>query len=465
MADARLLRTSVEITAPAPVDGKGIFTTTGKTVQFPGFLLAYVEGSDDPSAEIADQEVILPPLAAGDTLEPTSTEPKGHETSPPPRYNEASLVKKLEAEGIGRPSTYASIIDTIQRRGYVIHHGKALVPTFTAFAVTKLLEGHFADYVDTQFTARMEQKLDDIAEGSLDWKSHLRDFYFGNGGGIPGLETRINDAGPNIDYPAITVADHPESGLPIVVKIGRYGPYLQYEDENGERQMASVPDEMPPADLSAQYAIDILKRASKGDNLIGYEPNQDLPVYLAHGRFGPYVQLGETPARGSGEPKPKRASLPKGTNEEDVTIELALRWLSLPRDLGADPVSGEEVIATSGRYGPYIKRGTDTRSIGAQEDIYEITLDRALEILAQPKKGRGRSARKVLRELGADTAGDQVQLLDGPYGPYLTNGKLNASLPKEVDQEQLDLDGAVSILAERGKAPKRQRRAKKSKKS
>jgi DNA topoisomerase-1 len=240
---------------------------------------------------------------------------------------------------------------------------------------------------------------------------------------------------------------------------------LQYEDENGERQMASVPDEMPPADLSAQYAIDILKRASKGDNLIGYEPNQDLPVYLAHGRFGPYVQLGETPARGSGEPKPKRASLPKGTNEEDVTIELALRWLSLPRDLGADPVSGEEVIATSGRYGPYIKRGTDTRSIGAQEDIYEITLDRALEILAQPKKGRGRSARKVLRELGADTAGDQVQLLDGPYGPYLTNGKLNASLPKEVDQEQLDLDGAVSIIAERGKAPKRQRRAKKSKKS
>jgi DNA topoisomerase-1 len=462
MSNARMLRTAVEITAPTDTGEPGIFTTTGKTIEFPGFLRAYVEGTDDPSAEIADQEVLLPPLAVGDALDPKSIEPKGHETSPPARYNEASLVKKLEAEGIGRPSTYASIIDTIQRRGYVIHHGKALVPTFTAFAVTKLLEGHFADYVDTQFTARMEQKLDDIAEGTLDWKTHLHAFYFGNGGGFPGLETRINEAGPNIDYPAITVADHPESGLPIVVKIGRYGPYLQYEDANGERQMASVPDEMPPADLSAEYAVAILQKASKGANLIGYESDQDLPVYLAHGRFGPYVQLGETPKKGSKEPKPKRASLPKGTSEDDVTIELALKWLSLPRKLGADPESGEEVIATSGRFGPYLKRAKDTRSIGADDDVYEISLERALEILAQPKKGRGRSARKVLRELGADSTGDNVQLLEGPYGPYLTNGKLNASLPKEVDQVQLDLDAAVIILAERGKAPKRRRSARKS---
>jgi DNA topoisomerase-1 len=466
MANARMLRTAVEIAAPATASaegsGNGIFTTTGKTIEFPGFLRAYVEGSDDPSAEIADQEVVLPSLSVGDTLEPESVEPRGHETSPPARYNEASLVKKLEAEGIGRPSTYASIIDTIQRRGYVIHHGKALVPTFTAFAVTKLLEGHFADYVDTQFTARMEQKLDDIADGSLDWKSHLHDFYFGNGGGVPGLEARIDDALPNIEYPAITVADHPDSGLPIVVKVGRYGPYLQYEDADGERQMASVPDEMPPADLTAEYAIEILRKAAQGANLIGYEPNRDLPVYLAHGRFGPYVQLGETTTKDSNDPKPKRASLPKGTNEEDVTIELALKWLSLPRSLGKDPGTDEEVIATSGRFGPYIKRGSDTRSLSGDDDVYEIDLERALEILAQPKKSRARRARKVLRELGADASGDNVQLLDGPYGPYLTNGKLNASLPKEVDQAKLDLASAVNILAERGKAPKGRRRSRKS---
>jgi DNA topoisomerase-1 len=304
----------------------------------------------------------------------------------------------------------------------------------------------------------MEQKLDDIADGSLDWKAHLHDFYFGNGGGIPGLEGRISEAGENIDYPSVTVGDHPESGLPIVVRIGRYGPYLQYEDEAGERQMASVPDLLPPADLTAEYAIEILHKAAKGAVLLDYCPDTDQPVYLAHGRFGAYVQLGETPKKGSGGAKPRRASLPRGVSEDEVTLELALKWLSLPRTLGIDPATEEEVVAASGRYGPYIKRGKDTRSVGTTDDIYEIGLERALELLAQPKKGRGRAAKKVLRDLGADSSGDQVQLLDGPYGPYLTNGKLNASLPKGTEPDSLDLEAAAVILAERGKAPRRGRR-------
>ena len=222
--------------------------------------------------------------------------------------------------------------------------------------------------------------------------------------------------------------------------------------------MASVPDEMPPADLTAEYAVDILAKSAKGANLIGYEPDQDLPVYLAHGRFGPYVQLGETPERGSKAPKPKRASLPKGMEEDDVTIELALKWLSLPRTLGQRPEDGEDVLAATGRLGPYRKCGSDTRSIPKEDDVYEIGLDRALEILAQPKRGRGRASRTVLKDFGKDSAGETVQLLDGRYGPYLTNGKLNASLPKGTDQEALDLDAAVTLLAERGKAPKRRRR-------
>ncbi|MDH3253896.1 MAG: type I DNA topoisomerase, partial [Acidobacteriota bacterium] len=350
MADARLLRTSIEITAPASADtdaAAGLFAVTGKTIQFAGFLRAYVEGSDDPSADLADQEVLLPPLALGDTCEPTGVEPKSHETSPPARYNEASLVKKLEAEGIGRPSTYASIIDTIQNRGYVVKQGKALVPTFTAFAVTKLLESHFADYVDTQFTARMEQKLDDIADGSLDWKAHLHDFYFGSGDQIPGLEGRIAAAEPSMDYPSITVGDHPQSGLPIVVRVGRYGPYLQYEDKEGERLMASLPDDLAPADLTVDAAVDLLAKSAKGATPIGKDAATGEPVYLAHGRFGAYVQLGDTPEKSSGAAKPKRASLPRGTAKEEVTLALALKWLSLPRTLGTDPASGEDVVVAS----------------------------------------------------------------------------------------------------------------------
>ena len=461
MAEARLRRTAVEITAPAEDPAsQGVFSATGTTIEFPGFLRAYVEGSDDPSADLADKEVILPNLETGEECAPEQLEPKRRETMPPARYSEASLVKKLEAEGIGRPSTYASILDTIQQRGYVLKQNNALVPTFTAFAVTELLEKHFADLVDTSFTARMEQQLDDIAAGTLDWKDHLNSFYYGEGDGGAGLEEQIKEEEPKIDFPAIEIGKHPESGEAIVMRVGRYGPYLQVEDSEGEKVHASVPDDVAPADLTVDEAVRMLEKAKQGAQLLGHDPESHENVYLAHGRYGAYVQLGETPERGSKEPKPKRASLPKGVAEDEVTLEMALLWLSLPRVLGVDPENDEEVIAASGRFGPFIKRGKDTRSLTAEDDVYTVEMPRALELLAQPKGRRGRrpARRTVLKDFGAFDGGGNVQLVDGHYGPYLTNGDLNASLPKGTDASALTAEAASTLLRERGKPPKRRQK-------
>jgi DNA topoisomerase-1 len=457
MTNARLKRTTVEIVAPATPEGRdGVFTATGKVIEFPGFLRAYVEGSDDPEAEIADREELLPKLEVDQDLDPRSVEPKEHETTAPARYTEASLVKRLESEGIGRPSTYATIIDTIQERGYVVHQGNVLVPTFVAFAVTELLERHFADYVDTGFTARMEEQLDDIAAGELDWKEHLERFWLGNGD-RPGLRTRISREQDRIDYPAIPVGSHPENGQPIVVRMGRYGPYLQWEREEGDRVSASLPADLAPADLTLDKAVELLDHAESGPQELGRDPDTGLPVFLDRGRYGPYVQLGQA---GEGRSKPKRASLPRGVSMEDVGLDLALRLLSLPRVLGEDPETREEVIAHRGRFGPFVKRGDETRSLTSEDDVYTIGLERARELLAQPKGGRRRRV-QVLRELGEDDQGRAVQLREGPYGAYLTNGELNAGLPKGTDPKQLGLQQALQILREKGKPPKRRRRRKK----
>ncbi|MDH3402368.1 MAG: type I DNA topoisomerase [Acidobacteriota bacterium] len=451
MTDARLRRTSVEITA-AGTGPSGVFAATGKTIEFPGFLRAYVEGADDPETELADREIVLPAVSRGEAITPVKVEPSRHETQPPARYTEASLIKELESDGIGRPSTYASIIDTIQDRGYVEKQGNALVPTFTAHAVTQLLEKHFADYVDTKFTARMEEQLDDIAEGQLDWLQHLRGFYFGHDGDDLGLERRIAIEEPRIDFPSMQLGRHPESGEPIVVRVGRYGPYLQHKASAGDSEAASLPAGLAPADLSLETAVDLLRQAAQGNQKLGRDPESGETVFLCRGRFGPYVQLGETPEPGSKEPKPKRASLPAGLPEEQATLEQALRWLALPRILGVDPNSGEQVVAAAGRFGPYIKRGADTRSLTAADDVYSVHLARALELLDQPKS-RGRRSRTVLKEFP-----DGLQVLEGRYGPYLTNGKLNASLPRGVDPAALTAEAAGELLAERGKPPKSQRK-------
>ncbi|MEZ5332135.1 MAG: type I DNA topoisomerase [Thermoanaerobaculia bacterium] len=459
MSEARLRRTSVEIVTPrAGEDGPaGVFAASGTRIEFPGFLRVYVEGSDDPAADLGDRETLLPELAESETLAPTAVTAQSHETQPPARYTEASLIQRLEKEGIGRPSTYASILDTIQRRGYVVKQGNALVPTFTAWAVTQLLEQHFGEYVDLAFTARMEEQLDDIAEGDLDWLEHLRGFYYGEGGDGPGLEQRIAAEEPRIDYPRLEMGEHPESGQAIRVRVGRYGPYLQM-GEGDDKVSASIPEDVPPADLTLAKAVELLAGAQEGDRAIGNHPDSGEPIYLKTGRYGPYVQLGEP----EGKEKPRRASLPRGFSAEDVTLEGAVRWLSMPRTLGEDPESGEEVVAAVGRFGPFVKRGGDTRSVPAEDDVYTLSLERALELLAQPKTRGKRRGRTVLKELGTDSSGAKIELLDGRYGPYLTNGELNASLPKGESPDGLTAERAAAILSERGKPPKRGRGRKKS---
>ncbi len=463
MTDAKVLRTSVEVaSALTPGTGTGslaadvreaVFLATGKAIQFPGFLRAYVEGKDDPKAEIADKEVILPRMTVDQQIQLVDLEAKGHETLPPARYTEATLVKRLESEGIGRPSTYATIIETIQARGYASKQKNALVPTFTAFAVTQLLEEHFSRYVEFEFTARLEKELDDVAAGSISWHEQLSRFYFG-ASKEPGLKERIERAEPEIKYPEILVGQDAESDEKIVVKVGRYGPYLQM---NGV--MASLPEDLAPADLTLEHALELIRKKQQGPRVIGTDPKSGLTVYASHGRFGPYVQLGELP-EDKKAPKPRRASLPKDQNEDTVDMALALKLLSLPRTLGQHPERGEEIIATIGRFGPYIKCGDDSRSLrSADDDVYEISLERALEILARPKRTRrARGAAKVvLKALGQIGDGPEIQVLEGPYGAYITNGEKNASLPEGVSLEALSLEQASEILKTKGKAPRRKR--------
>jgi DNA topoisomerase-1 len=469
MADARLLRTTVEITARDAAGTPAVFTATGKAIQFPGFLRAYVEGSDDPAAELGDQETLLPKLSVGDqvtapgaggALALAEVQPKGHETTPPPRYTEASLVKRLEEDGIGRPSTYAPTIETIQRRGYVFRQGKALVPSFTAFAVTELLKKHFGEYVDVGFTARMESLLDDISNGQRDWLDFLREFYRGGGDEGPGLESKVQQT-QDIDYPAIDFG-HQSGGQRIVVRIGRYGPFLQ-RGEGGPGNTASLPDDLAPADLTAETAVELLDRKAAGPRVLGQDPKTGQDVLVIHGRFGTYVQLGPTPQKGSKAPKPARASLAGGVTEETVTLADALRLLSLPRELGAHPDDGQVVVSNFGRFGPYVKHGSEFRSLESEADVFTVTLDGALALLRAPKRSRRREAaapKRVLRELGAHPeSGSAVRVLDGRYGPYVTDGTTNASLPKTTAPEALTMEEALALMRARAaSAPKPGRR-------
>jgi len=458
MADAKLLRTGVEITGETTDGGPATFTASGKAIEFPGYLRAYVEGSDDPSAELADQDTVLPKLAVGDQvwspdkldkeLILLGLDAKGHETSPPARYTEASLVKRLEEEGIGRPSTYAPTVATIQRRGYVSRQGKALVPSFTAFAVTRLLRNHFADYVDIGFTAEMEEILDKISNGEKDWLQFLAEFYRGDAK-HRGLEHLVEDKGQSIEYPIIELGRDPESNLPVRVRIGRYGPFLQLGDQNDGGPRASLPEDLAPADLTIDKAIALLKAKAQGPKSIGIDPMSGQHVYVMHGRFGAYVQLGETPE--DREIKPRRASLGRDNTEETMTLEIGLKLLSLPRELGIGE-DGEAILANVGRFGPYVKQGSEFRSLEETDDVYAISLERAKELLAQPKKSmrRARQAPKELKALGKHPeSGEPVRVLDGRYGPYVTDGTTNASVPKGTQVEALTMAGAVELLKAR----------------
>ena len=426
------------------------FGASGKIINFYGFLKAYVEGSDDPNAELDDNQRRLPPLAEAEALVAESLAPAEHATRPPARYTEASLIKELEDRAIGRPSTYASIMGTILDRGYVFKKGTALVPSFLAFAVVTLLEQHFTHLIDYDFTAQMEEALDEIARGEAARVPWLRRFYFG-ADGEEGLKELVSDLS---DIDARAVSSFPLAGTDIVVRVGRYGPYLE---QDGQR--ANVPEGTAPDELTPEYATELLSRPS-GDKILGTDPATGRTIVAKEGRFGPYVteQLGEDAPASA---KPRTASLLKSMELDSVTLDDALRLLTLPRALGE--IDGETVTAQNGRYGPYVKKGTDSRSLDTEEQMFTVTLDEARELFAQPKP-RGRAARAAaappLRELGDDPAsGKPIVLREGRFGPYVTDGETNASLRKGDAPESITPQRAVELLAERRAAapsPRRQ---------
>jgi DNA topoisomerase-1 len=468
MVDARVLRTTVEITGRGSGGEQAVFTASGKAIEFAGFRRAYVEGSDDPDAELEEQESLLPKLTVGDRVERAAAgstapvqaialDPKRHDTLPPARYTEASLIKELERQGIGRPSTYAATIGTIERRGYIFRQGKALVPSFTAFAVTHLLLGHFGDLIDLAFTAEMEEDLDQISRGEREWLDFIREFYRGDKH-HRGLEHAVKQAEKRADYPLIDVGVDSESGEAIRVRIGRYGPFLQ-QGEGGPGKTASLPPNLAPADLSVDKATALIRAKAEGPRVLGVDPKTGLNVYAIHGRFGAYVQLGETPEKGSKE-KPKRSSLTGGQTESTVTLEEALKLLELPRELGAHPESGHPVVAGLGRFGPYVKHGDDYRSLASEDELFTVDLERALALFAQPKKfGRRQMTKRVIRQLDGTDGGAAVQVLDGRYGPYVTDGETNASIPKGIDPATISLEDARGLIDARRGAPPREKRA------
>ena len=439
MADSR----QTHVTVQTQVEDAG-FRSSGKRIDFPGFLRAYVEGSDDPDAALEDQEVILPALKVGDKPNCKNLEAVGHETQPPARYTEASLVKMLESEGVGRPSTYASIIGTIVDRGYAKLIANALIPTFTAFAVTTLLETHFPDLVDTGFTSRMEQTLDEIATGEAKWLPYLQKFYKGE----TGLATQVKEQESQIDAKvARTVV---LENISAKVCIGKFGAYLESESEEGVVK-ASIPQDLTPADLDPEQVEFLLKQKTEGPEKLGLHPETGEPIYVLIGSYGPYVQLGDVSETNK---KPKRASLPKGTDKDSVTLDMAVSLLTLPRLLGTHPETGAKVQANLGMYGPYVvhdqgKVGKDYRSIKPPDDVLTIGLDRALELLSQPKAARGRSKTATpLKELGAHPeSGEPINVYDGRYGPYVKHGDINASLSKDESVENFTLQRALELLA------------------
>ncbi|MBN1393966.1 MAG: type I DNA topoisomerase [Pirellulales bacterium] len=454
MSDARGRRMTIDVEAE-----EAVFQAVGKTIEFPGYLRAYVEGSDDPVSDLADREQVLPKVALGESLDCRSLEPKGHATQPPNRYSEAALTRALEEMGIGRPSTYASIIETILARQYVfkIKRGNMLVPTWTAFAVAQLLEAHLPELVDYQFTAEMEDELDAISRGELNHLEYLRHFYFGNE--HSGLKQLLQDKQDEIDARDVcrlSLGKPKGQGAAageIFVRVGRYGPFL----EQGDRR-ASLPDKLPPDELTIEAALELLDKATAGDEPLGICPETHKPVFIKVGRFGPYVQ------RGSGDDgeKPQNASLLKGMDPERIDLETALKLLGLPRTLGEHPESGQPVVARNGRFGPYVTCGDETRSLPENLSPLDVSLDEALRLLAQPKARRGAAVRKEpLKQFDASpVTGQPIRLMQGRYGPYVTDGETNASLPRGTEIEEVTFQFANQLLQQRAEAKKKKPREK-----
>ncbi|HVS69208.1 MAG TPA: type I DNA topoisomerase [Mycobacteriales bacterium] len=463
MADAVGRSVTVRVGGTAAANGSGAgedveFSASGKIITFPGFLRAYVEETDDDSTERDDRETRLPQVTESQPLTAIAVEPQSHATTPPARYTEASLVKALEELGIGRPSTYASILGTIQDRGYVFKRGTALVPSFTAFAVVGLLEQHFGRLVDYGFTASMEDDLDEIASGAAQSAQWLTKFYFGDDSSTDddphGLKELVTDRLAEIDAREVNSLPigEAEDGEQVVARVGRYGPYVQKGDLR-----ASIPDDMPPDELTVERALALLNKTSD-ERLLGQHPDTHEPILVRSGRYGPYVTT--QPLDGGDT---KTASLFKDMDVESVTLEDAVRLLSLPRSLGTDPATGEEITAQNGRYGPYVKRGADSRSIESEPALFTVTLDEALALFAQPKTRGRRAAAPPLRELGNDpSSGKPMVVREGRFGLYVTDGETNASLRKGDSVEALTPERGAELLAERRAAAPSKKTAKRA---
>jgi len=467
MADARKKRVIVTIEGSF-AGGQAIFQASGTSIEFEGFLRAYVEGSDDPEAELAEKERLLPDLTEKEILSLAKLDAVSHTTQPPARFTEASLTQALEERGIGRPSTYASIIETIQYRDYVFKKGNALVPSWTAFAVIRLLEEHLGKLVNYQFTAQMEDHLDEISRNERGNSDYLREFYFGEtaietttttaaldgkvpaiGGLRPLLASKINEIDPRVacSYPVgtPTTGDYRED---IVVRVGRYGPFL----EQGARK-ASIPQDLAPDEINVESALELLSKQAAGDAPLGTDPETGMNIYVKVGRYGPYIQRGEPDEEGR-----KNASLPKGLPMESVDLPLALKFLTLPRELGIHPTENYKVVANIGPFGPYVMKTVgkdkDYRSIPKDQNVLDISLDDAIFLLSQPKAGRGRAEPKPALKTFDESpiTGKAIQLLEGKYGPYLADGETNASLPKDMLVETVTMEIALALLAERSAA-------------
>lgn len=438
MKDAQGTRIGVEVECE-----NAVFRASGSTISFAGFLRAYVEGSDDPEADLADREKILPELSVGESLDTRSAQALEHATQAPARYTEGSLIKELERLGIGRPSTWATIVDVVLSRDYAFKRNNALVPTFLAIALTGLMERYFSQLMSYEFTAHMEDDLDAISRGESENLSYLKTFYYGNG--HPGLKTLVESGEKQIDprdVCGIPVAST-DDGRKIEIRIGRYGPFLS----DGTTR-ASLPDNLAPDEMSLERALTMLHDAAQGPKSLGQHPTTNQPVFLLKGRFGPYLQLGQ---QKEGEDKPKMSSLLPGMSPDDVTFELALKLLELPKSLGTNPENNEDVMVHNGRYGPYIKCGSDTRSIPIPDiSPLEMTLDQALELLKQPKRRGRQTTPKNMRELGNHPVTNLALVIkSGRYGPYITDGKINASLPRGMTPEEVTIEQAVNLLEQR----------------
>jgi len=467
MLDARQKSVTATLEAELAGGGRAELVARGRTILFDGFLRAYVEGRDEPDASADkdkdEEESVLPPLEAGGSAKVAEARAEGHQTKPPSRYTEAGLVQKLEELGIGRPSTYASIIATIIDREYVVKRGAALVPTPLAFAVVNLMTELEPTLVDYQFTASMEEELDSIARGELSGRDFLESFYRGK---KPGLHAIVTERAAGIDPRRVgTIPIGTHEGKPVALRVGRYGPYIEHAESR-----ASVPEGLAPDEITLEKALELIATASQAEEPMGHA-SDGAAVYLRTGRFGPYVQLGED--TGDKKNPPKRASLLRTMSPKTLTLEDALKLLSLPRKVG-DDVDGNPIVASLGRFGPYLAKTIpgaekpDYRNLKTEEQLFSVTLEEARAIYAQPKgvrRGRGGATQAPLRELGVDpTSNGPIVIKDGRYGPYCTDGETNASLPKGAKVEEFSLAEAVRMLAERREsAPKKKPRRKAAK--